>query len=133
MKFPKACLFIFLILLFNIGCRKEKSCSSLPEGLYEGWFTDNSGIAEFTILYLNKIDDNTYVINTTNDPKFGPYIKRNKCSIGGVIEGKSCVGEIKRKKGKHIFEGSYSYLYNGGGAGNTQFYEVQGSFEIKSN
>lgn len=133
MKFAIYYLLIFLVLISSVGCRKEKICSSLPEGLYEGWFTDEGGSAEFVSLYLNKIDDNTIVINTINDPTYGPFIKRNECSIGGVIEGKSCLGEIKRKKGNYTIEGTYSYLFNSGGVGNPQFYEVNGTFEIKSN
>lgn len=84
---------------------------------------------------MNKIDDNTFVINTSNDPTYGPFIKRNEYSIGGIIEGKSCLGKIERKKGKYSIEGTYSYLSNNGGLGNPnpQYYEVHGTFEIKSN
>ncbi len=135
MKNPSYYLLIILVLMVNAGCKKEKICSSIPEGPYEGWFTDEGADAKFTSLYLNKVDDNTFVINTSNDTTYGPYMKRNECSLGGIIEGKSCIGEIKRKKGKYIIEGTYSYLANNGGLGNPnpQYYEVHGTFEIKSN
>lgn len=126
---------ILLVLMLHVGCRKEKIGSSVSEGLYECWFTDEGSSAHYTVLYLNKIDENTFVINSSNDPTFGPFVKRDKCSIGGIIEGKSCLGKIQRKKGKYIIEGTYSYLANNGGLGNPnpQYNEVQGTFKMKSN
>jgi hypothetical protein len=126
---------ILLTLIFISGCKKEKVCGNLPEGLYEGWFTDDGASSTYIPLYVYKVDENTLVINSTGDSSFGPFVKRDGCSIGGVIEGKSCLGEIERKKGNYVIKGTYSYLANNGGQGNTnpQYYEVQGTFEIKTN
>lgn len=126
---------VFLTLIFISGCKKEKVCGNLPEGLYEGWFNDDGASSIYIPLYVSRVDENTFVINSTGDPSFGPFVKRDGCSIGGVIEGKSCLGEIERKKGNYIIKGTYSYLANTGGQGNPnpQYYEVQGTFEIKSN
>ncbi len=124
-----------LILILIGGCSKNQVCSSLPDGLYEGWFTDSGASPQYIPLRITKLDDNTWVINISGDPTFGPYIKRDKCYIGGVIEGKNCLGKIQRKNGKYSIKGTYSYGANNGGQGNPnlQFYEVKGTFEIKSN
>jgi hypothetical protein len=126
---------LFLTLMIISGCKKEKICSNLPEGLYEGSFTNDGETTVYIPLYLSKIDDNTLVINSSGDPTYGPFVKRDECSIGGVIEGKSCLGEITKKKGKYIIKGTYSYLSSNGGQGNPnpQYYEVHGIFELKSN
>ena len=86
-------------------------------------------------MYLFKIDENTLVISSTGDSSYGPFVKKDGCSIGGLIEGKSCLGEISRKKRKFIISGEYSYLGSSGGLGNPnpQYYEVHGTFEITEN
>lgn len=123
----------FAMLILMSGCKKEQVCSDMPDGLYEGWFTDNGSTPQYIPLRIMKIDDITWVINSSGDPTFGPYTKRDKCYIGGVIEGKSCIGEIQRKNGKYSIKGTYSYGTNSGGQGNPnlQFYEVKGTFEIR--
>lgn len=128
-------LTLFAIALLTGGCNKEKICSDLPEGLYEGWFTREGSDAVYIPLYVFMIDENTLVINSSGDSKFGPFVKKDGCTIGGLIEGKSCLGEIKRKKGQYLIVGEYSYLGSSGGHGNPnpQYYEVHGTFEIKSN
>src|SRR5690554_1784533 len=128
-------LFLAITLFLNSGCNKDKICSNIPEGLYEGWFTDEGATPSYLPMYVFVIDDNTLIINSSNNPSFGPFVKRDKCSIGGIIEGKSCLGEIHRKNGKYIISGTYSYLGNNGGLGNPnpQYYEINGTFEINSN
>jgi hypothetical protein len=64
-----------LTLIFISGCNKEKVCGNLPEGLYEGWFTDDGANSTYIPLYMSKIDENTLVINSTGDSSFGPYVK----------------------------------------------------------
>jgi hypothetical protein len=126
---------VLLILIFISGCKKENVCGNMPEGLYEGWFTDYGASSVYIPLYVSKIDENTLVINSTGESSYGPFVKRDGCSIGGVIEGKSCLGEVQLKKGNYLIKGTYSYLANNGGQGNPnpQYYEVHGTFEIKSN
>ncbi len=80
---------VLLKLIFSSGCKKENVCGNMPEGLYEGWFTDYGASSVYIPLYVSKIDENTLVINSTGESSYGPFVKRDGCSIGGVIEGKS--------------------------------------------
>jgi hypothetical protein len=130
----KLFLFIFIISTL-ISCRKSKICDEIPEGQYDATFKDDGSNSVNTVLFLSLIDENTIVLNTSGDPNIGPFLIRNDCSIGGTIEGRSCLGEIKRKRGVYVLEGNYSYLsYNGGlGNPNPSFEEIKGKFEIKSN
>ena len=129
------CSSVFVILLLIGGCGKERLCSDLPEGLYEGCFTNEGGNPVCIPLYLSMIDENTFIINSSGESSFGPFVKKEGCSIGGLIDGKSCLGEIIRKKGHFLLVGDYSYLGFSGGLGNPnpQYYQVNGKFEIKSN
>ncbi|HPX76760.1 MAG TPA: hypothetical protein PLW77_09265 [Bacteroidales bacterium] len=128
-------LLLSITLFLNSGCNKYEICSNIPEGLYEGWFTDEGANPLYLLMNVFVIDDNTLIINSSNNPSFGSFVKRNKYSIGGAIEGKSCLGKIHRKNGKYIILGNYSYFgYNGGlGNPNRQYYEINGTFEIQSN
>jgi hypothetical protein len=126
---------ILLTLLFISACKKDKVCSNLPEGLYEGWFANEGASSTYTLLYVSIIDENTMVINTTGDSSFGPFVKRDGCFIDGVIQGKNCLGEIHQENGKYSISGTYSYFTYSGGLGNQnpQSTEIKGSFEVKSN
>ena len=59
-------------------------------------------------------------------------IKIQDCSIGGTIQGHTCVGEIRKEKDKYIIEGVFTYYYNTNGLVSPNFVEVPGEFELIS-
>ena len=125
--------FVSFMILLTIGsCKKERVCSNVPEGIYEAKFTDDGASSTTTILHILRVDNNTLIINTTGESSLGPFVKRSGCNIGGLIEGKSSLGEIQRKKGNYRIQGSYSYLSYDGGLGNpdSQYTKVNGTFDM---
>lgn len=142
MKKIKLLSIIVSLLLVISSCKKEKVCSEIPEGLYHGWFTDN-GSSNSTFnpnMQVTKLNENELRINSSASS--GYTIKRQGCHVEGKMgaiignQGKTLdiTGEISRKKGHYIISGDYSYIEHSGlGDPNPQYYEVQGTFEIKSN
>lgn len=130
------CVCIFL------GCKKEeKICNKLPEGTYEGYFTDNGSSNTHYIpsLIVKIIDVNTISISIL--PSANSSVFKEGCNLKGPIgasmgsntTGLEIEGKIERKKGKYSIEGTHSYITYSSGQGNsnTQWHEVNGTFEIK--
>lgn len=128
------CIFIFL------GCKKdEKICSNLPEGIYEGLFTDNGSSSSNynSNLEVSIIDDNTVSINALSSSEY--TVTRTGCDLNGKVtaiigsnyKDLDITGKIKRKKSKYVIEGDYTYIGYNGGMGNPSYFDVHGTFEIK--
>ena len=126
--------FLFLILILS-GCNKKKVCSLLPDGNYGTYFdydNDYTGTEKEPFIgqvSLSKIHSDTYM----GDASSGfTKIKIQDCSIGGTIQGHTCVGEIRKEKDKYIIEGVFTYYYNTNGLVSPNFVEVPGEFELIS-
>ena len=128
------CIFIFL------GCKKdEKVCRELPDGIYEGWFTDNGSSSSNynSNLEVSIIDDNIVSINALSSSEY--TVNRMGCDLNGKItaiigsnyKDLDITGKIKCKKRKYVIEGNYTYIGNNGGMGNPSYFDVHGRFEIK--
>ena len=61
-------LLLSITLFLNSGCNKYEICSNIPEGLYEGWFTDEGANPLYLLMNVFVIDDNTLIINSSNNP-----------------------------------------------------------------
>jgi hypothetical protein len=135
MKNSISSLFLSILLFTILGCRKNKICRELPEGDYSTYFAydnnytgteKNPFVSEVS---LSKIHTDTYI----GDANSGfTKLKIQDCNIGGVIQGHSCVGEIRKDKDRYIIEGVFTYPYNTSGVGNPNFVEVPGEFELIS-
>jgi formylmethanofuran dehydrogenase subunit C len=102
----------------------------MSTGTYSGEFIKSDG----TILYdpniqITEISESYIVIN-------GSSISRNKCTVDGTIDNMSILyqggpviiqGEIDKKKGQYLIEGSFNTFQG------PQAYPISGKFEIKSN
>ena len=117
------------ILLFLVNCSKKKVCSNLPTQDYYGEFITSEGTMLLDPhIEITEVSGFYAVINGSN-------ISRNKCSVTGTIQNMSLLyqggpviiqGEIDKKKGQYIIEGSFKTSQG------PQAYPISGNFTIKS-